>query len=77
MTQFKVRFTVTFETTVDLDEGQSLSDACADLFIPEDEQTKYVEDTFEVDSVTDVATGKTVEPDEYDAEHGDEDEEED
>lgn len=71
---FKVRFTATFETTVNLEEGASLADACADLFIPEDEQTKYIEDTFEVDSVTDVATGETVEPDEYDAENEDDEE---
>ena len=52
MEKFKVRFTVTFETEVEC-ERKDVRDEVADLFIPEDDQTKYVTDTFEVESIKD------------------------
>ena len=50
--KYKVRFTVQFEVEVECDRSE-LYDRISDLFIPEDEQTKYVEDTFEVSSIKD------------------------
>lgn len=57
--KYKVRFSVTYEVEVEC-ELEDLADECIDLFIPEDEQTKYVTDTFEVVSVKD-SDGKEVE----------------
>ena len=65
---FKVKFTAQFETTIELVDGQSLTDAVVDLNIPEDDETKYVEHTFEVDSVKN-SVGVEVDPDEYDEIH--------
>lgn len=50
--KYKVRFTVQFEVEVDCDRND-LYDQISNLNIPEDDQTRYVEDTFEVDSVKD------------------------
>lgn len=48
----KVQFSVTYEVEIEC-ERENLAQECADLFIPEDDQTKYVTDTFEVVSVMD------------------------
>ena len=50
--KYKVQFSVTFETEVEC-EPSDLQDTICDLNIPEDEQTKYVPDTIELESVED------------------------
>jgi len=50
--KFKVKFSVQFEVEVEC-EPKELYDCISDLYIPEDEQTKYVSDTFEVDDIED------------------------
>ena len=52
MKKFKVQFSATYEVEVEC-EREDLAEECCDLFIPEDDQTKYVTDTFEVVSVMD------------------------
>jgi hypothetical protein len=49
---YKVRFTVTYEVEVEC-ERKDLADEVANLNIPEDDQTTYVVDTFEVESIED------------------------
>jgi hypothetical protein len=46
MPKFKVTFSVEFETTIEC-ERENLSDAIADIIIPEDNNVKYVSDTFD------------------------------
>ena len=50
--KFKVQFAVTYEVEIDCDR-EDLADEISNLNIPEDEQTKYVSDTFEPVSVED------------------------
>lgn len=50
--KYKVQYTVTYETEVECDR-EDLADEIADLEIPETASVRYVEDTYEVDSVTD------------------------
>lgn len=50
--KYKVRFTVQFETEVECDSTELVDEVC-DLYIPEDDQTTYVTDTFQVNSITD------------------------
>ena len=50
--KYKVRFTATFETWVECDK-EDLQDAICDVNIPEDNETKYVSDTIELESVED------------------------
>ena len=51
MEAYTVRFTATFETTVVVAKGQNLEDEITDIDIPEDAQSKYVPDTFEVKEI--------------------------
>ncbi len=50
--KYKVQFEVRFEVEIECDP-EALDGMVADLAIPEDDQTKYVEDTFEVFSIED------------------------
>lgn len=61
--RYTVQFSVIYETIVEVEEGQSLSDAICGLNIPEDEETKYVQDTVELFMVTDTETGIKIETD--------------
>lgn len=58
--KYKVRFTVSYETWIDVKKGD-LEDAITNIEIPETEETTYICDTFEVDSVENAA-GKVVDP---------------
>ena len=60
--QLEVLFSVQFSSTITVEDNESISDAVINLNIPEDDDTKYVIDTFEVNSVTDVATGVVIDP---------------
>lgn len=51
MPKFKVQFTCAFEVEVEC-ELEDLADTIANTNIPEDSETKYVPDTFDVSSVT-------------------------
>ncbi len=46
--EHKVRFTVTYEATVQVDEGECLEDAIANIDIPENATCTYVPNSFEV-----------------------------
>lgn len=50
--KYKIQFSVTYEVELECERGE-LEDECCDLFIPEDDQTKYVTDTFEIVSIMD------------------------
>lgn len=54
--KFSVQFTHTFEVDDNTTDKQ-IMDEISNINIPEDDEVKYVEDTFEVDSV--VYTSKT------------------
>lgn len=47
MSKYKIRFTVTYETTVDVQKGEDLSDVINDIDIPENDTCTYVTDTFD------------------------------
>ncbi len=49
-----VRWTAEFETVIDVEEGENESDATTDITIPEDNVSRYVTDTFDVEEVTDL-----------------------
>jgi hypothetical protein len=51
MEAYTVRFTATFETTVVVAKEQKLEDKITDIDIPENAQSKYVPDTFEVKEI--------------------------
>lgn len=48
--KMKVKFTVSYETVIEIDDQEDLEDAISDIDIPEGENVKYVEDSFEVES---------------------------
>jgi hypothetical protein len=50
--KYKVHFTVTYEVEIDCNP-EDIKDEVVNLNIPEDEETKYVSDTFEVSSIED------------------------
>jgi hypothetical protein len=50
--KYKVQFSVTYEVEIDCDRAD-LADEISNLNIPEDDQTKYVTDTFEPVSIED------------------------
>jgi hypothetical protein len=58
--RLRVRFTVEFDALVCIEEDGSISDAVADIKIPEEAGCDYVPDTFEVKYVIDEITGKKV-----------------
>ena len=60
--QLKVRYTATFEATITVEDDESVQDAVDDINIPEDNVSKYVEQTFDIDSVKDAATGVNIDP---------------
>ena len=50
MKKVKVQYTVTFEATLEIEDNatpQEIGDELSNINIPEDELSKYVEDTFE------------------------------
>lgn len=46
-TTHKVRFTVTYEATIEVVEGESLEDAISDIDIPENATCTYVPNSFQ------------------------------
>ena len=44
--KYRVRYTATFEATVSMSEGGSLAEAIADIVVPQDGLSRYVEGTF-------------------------------
>ena len=58
--KIKVRYSVQFETEIDVeDTGFPLSEAYdADIKVPENENNKYLPDTFEIICVTNLETGE-------------------
>jgi hypothetical protein len=58
--EYKVQFEVRFKVKVKC-KPEDLSDRITDLNIPEDQETQYVEDTFDLFSVED-ADGNEVDP---------------
>jgi len=50
--KFKVQFEVRYKVEVECERGE-LESEVADLNVPEDDQIRYVEDTFEVFSIED------------------------
>jgi predicted RNA-binding Zn-ribbon protein involved in translation (DUF1610 family) len=71
--ELTVRFTATFEAKITVEDGESIADAVNDVDIPES-SSKYVPDTFEVESVKD-EKGETVALYDEEEEEGDEEEE--
>jgi hypothetical protein len=61
MKKYFVEFTATFRATIELQDGESLTDAVADLNIPESEGVEYITDSFDVESVED-EKGNYVDP---------------
>lgn len=55
--EYKVVYTVEYTKTIKLEPGQTLADAVSDIEIPEGDGSKYIEESFDVLSVTD-STGK-------------------
>lgn len=51
--QVKVRFSVEFETTIEVPDDENVWDAVQDIEIPEKEGVSYKEDSYEVLSVYD------------------------
>lgn len=61
MRTFKVIYTVTFETEVTVPDGENVNDVICDIEIPESEvsipaseASRYVENSFEVNEVTEI-----------------------
>ena len=48
--KYRVKFSVQYEVEIECKPSE-IDDEVADLNIPEDEQTRYVYDTFEVDEI--------------------------
>jgi hypothetical protein len=57
---FEVTWTAKYSTTITLEPGQVLDDAIQDINIPEDANTSYISDTFEVEEVRNLDTSKAV-----------------
>lgn len=53
MMKYKLRFQVAYDVEINLEEGQELADVVSNTNIPEDDETTYVADTFEVLSLYD------------------------
>ena len=50
---FEVYYTVRFKTVVTVEDGEMLEDAIEDIDIPENERSKYVGGTMEVENIFD------------------------
>lgn len=74
--EFDVTFTAQFKTKVFVAERESLSDAVSDVDIPESKDTKYIEQTFEIDSVEDMK-GNDIDVEAFDKERQEEQDEDD
>jgi len=51
----RVTWTATFETIVAIDNDEQLEDACSDIEIPEDADSQYKSDTFEVEKTEELS----------------------
>jgi len=63
--KIRVRYTATFEAEFDVDDNETnenIHEAAGDVDIPEGgaENSEYVSDTFEIESITNVATGEEI-----------------
>lgn len=50
MPKYRVRYTVSFDTFIECEPGE-LVDEVPNIFIPEDDENKYVDDTYETDGI--------------------------
>lgn len=75
--KLRVRFSASFDVMVNVEEGDSISDAVNDVDIPELAGTHYVPDSFDVIRVTDEETKAEVDWNEDDDEEFSFDDEED
>ena len=48
MMQYRVTYSVRYETVIEVEEGENVDDAVSDVEIPETEKVMYVDQSFEV-----------------------------
>lgn len=46
--QYRVTYSVRYETVIEVEEGESVDDAVSDVEIPETEKVMYVDQSFKV-----------------------------